>query len=238
MKQTISLETNFQDGVILLIDKPYGWTSFNVVSKVRSLIRKSTGIKKIKVGHAGTLDPLATGLLVICTGKATKQVERLLAETKEYIATFTIGATTPSFDMETQKDMDYPIKHITKELVDKIVLNFIGDQMQTPPLYSAKFVGGKRAYEYARKGKNIEIKPVQISIYKMELLDFNPPYLKFHIKCSKGTYIRSLARDLGYALGSGEYLSELQRIRSGEFHLKDAISLDSFEEIIQTNATG
>ncbi len=229
--------TNFQEGIVLLINKPYGWTSFNVVSKVRSLIRKSKGIKKIKVGHAGTLDPLATGLLVICTGKATKQVDKFQAEAKEYIATFHLGQTTPSFDMETQMDRQYPIDHIALDDVNKALSGFIGDQLQTPPLYSAKFIDGKRAYKYARKGSDIELKPVPISIYEMELLKFEPPTLMVRIKCSKGTYVRALARDIGLVLKSGAYLADLIRVGSGGFRIEEAITLDQFEKFLTNDAT-
>ena len=229
-------ENNFQDGVILLIDKPYGWTSFNVVSKIRSLVKKKTGVK-LKVGHAGTLDPLATGLLVICIGKATKYVESLQSEIKEYVATFHIGQTTPSFDMETQKDFDFPTEHITNELVETVLKNFIGEQLQVPPLFSAKFIDGKRAYKFARNGVDIELKPVQITIHELELLKFDLPHLKVRIKCSKGTYIRALARDIGKALDSGAYLADLIRVGSGNYSIKDAISLDSFENYLQLNVT-
>lgn len=233
----ITSNTNFQEGVILLIDKPYGWTSFNVVSKIRSLIRRKTGVKNIKVGHAGTLDPLATGLLVICTGKATKRVEMLQAEAKEYIATFHLGQTTPSFDMETQKDFEFPTDHITLEDVKEVITGFIGEQQQIPPLFSAKFVQGKRAYRYARKGLDIELNPVPITIYEMTLINFQLPVLTVLIRCSKGTYIRAIARDIGKKLNSGAFLADLRRTKSGNFSVNNAITLNDFEEIIQNNVT-
>jgi tRNA pseudouridine55 synthase len=230
-------ETDFQLGAILLIDKPYGWTSFNVVSKIKHLIRKAKGYKSIKVGHAGTLDPLATGLLVICVGRATKQVESFLKDDKEYIATFCLGQTTPSFDMETQMNQTYPIKHIDEKLVYEVVNGFLGEQDQIPPLYSAKSVNGKRAYNLARKGVDMELEPVRVNIIELEVLKFDLPNLTLRIKCSKGTYIRSLARDLGKALKSGAYLAELKRIGSGKFKLSEAQSLEDFEKIFREHVT-
>lgn len=233
MKIGFDKDTNFLEGAILLIDKPYGWTSFNVVSKVKSLLRRKTGVKKIKVGHAGTLDPLATGLLVICVGKATKQVESYLKDDKEYIATFRLGNTTPSFDMETQMDKEYPVEHITSEMVAKVVSDFLGEQDQIPPLFSAKSVQGKRAYSYARKGVDMELAPVKIKIHEMEVIKFELPSITLRIKCSKGTYIRSLARDFGKALNSGAYLSDLRRVGSGVFKVSDAYELENFEKIFK-----
>ena len=230
-------DTDFQEGAILLIDKPYGWTSFNVVSKIKHLIRKSKGYKKIKVGHAGTLDPLATGLLVICIGKATKLVESFLKDDKEYIAKFHLGQTTPSFDMETQMNQDYPIEHITEELVKEVVSSFLGEQSQIPPLYSAKSVNGKRAYKFARQGVAMELESVKVNFLELEIIKFELPKLTIRIKCSKGTYIRSLARDLGKALNSGAYLSDLVRIGSGNFKLSDAKGLEEFEKNFNADAT-
>jgi len=230
-------DTDFQEGAILLIDKPYGWTSFNVVSKIKNLIRRSKGYKKLKVGHAGTLDPLATGLLVICIGKATKQVESFLKDDKEYIATFHLGQTTPSFDMETQMNQDFPIEHITEELVKEVVSGFLGEQDQIPPLFSAKSINGKRAYKFARQGADIELEPVKINFRELEIINFELPKLTIRIKCSKGTYIRSLARDLGKALNSGAYLSDLIRIGSGNFKISDAIRLDEFEKNFKSDET-
>jgi len=237
MKLGFDENTDFQEGAILLINKPYGWTSFNVVSKIKHLIRKSKGYKKIKVGHAGTLDPLATGLLVICIGKATKQVESFLKDDKEYVATFQLGQTTPSYDMETQMNQEYPIDHITTEMISKVVQSFLGEQDQVPPLFSAKSINGKRAYKYARQGVDMELAPVKVNIHELEIIHFELPRITLRIKCSKGTYIRSLARDLGLALNSGAYLADLVRIGSGDFALKDAQSLEDFEKIFAVNVT-
>ncbi len=223
-------DTDFQQGAILLINKPYGWTSFNVVNKIKHLIRKAKGYKKLKVGHAGTLDPLATGLLVICIGKATKLVETFINDDKEYIATFRLGHTTPSFDMETQMNQEFPVDHITLELVEKTVASFLGEQNQIPPLFSAKFVQGKRAYELARQGVEMELKPVKIFLHEIEIIKFEIPNLTLRVRCSKGTYIRSLARDFGAALSSGAYLSDLVRTGSGKFKLADAKELEELEK--------
>jgi tRNA pseudouridine55 synthase len=230
MEPGFNKDTNFQEGAILLIDKPYGWTSFNVVSKIKYLIRRSKGYKKIKVGHAGTLDPLATGLLVICIGRATKLVETYLMDDKEYVATFCLGRTTPSYDMETQMNQEFPIEHITPSLVKEVVESFLGEQDQIPPLYSAKSIQGKRAYDFARKGVDMELAPVKVTFRELEILKFESPYLTIRIKCSKGTYIRSFARDIGLALKSGAYLSELVRTGSGRFKLSDALKLEEFEK--------
>jgi tRNA pseudouridine55 synthase len=237
MKPGFDKDTDFQEGAILLIDKPYGWTSFNVVSKIKHLIRKSKGYKSIKVGHAGTLDPLASGLLVICIGKATKLVESFIKDDKEYVATFHLGHTTPSFDMETQMNQEYPIEHISKDLVDNVVKNFLGEQSQIPPLFSAKSINGKRAYKFARQGVKLELDPVKVNIYELEIINFDLPRLTLRIKCSKGTYIRSLARDLGTALNSGAYLADLKRIGSGAFRISEAQSLEDFEKIFRADVT-
>jgi len=237
MKPGFTKDTDFQEGAILLINKPYGWTSFNVVSKIKHLIRKSKGYKKLKVGHAGTLDPLATGLLVICIGRATKQVESFLKDDKEYVATFRLGQTTPSFDMETQMNQEFPIDHITPELVEETVKGFLGEQNQIPPLYSAKSINGKRAYDLARKGVDMELEPVKIFFHELEVVKFDLPNLTLRIKCSKGTYIRSLARDLGKALNSGAYLADLVRTGSGVFKLADAKGLDEFEKNFMGDVT-
>lgn len=232
-----SKDTDFQEGAILLINKPYGWTSFNVVSKIKYLIRRTKGYKTIKVGHAGTLDPLATGLLVICVGKATKQIESFIKDDKEYIATFHLGQTTPSYDMETQMNQEYSTDHITEELVVRVVNSFLGEQNQVPPLYSAKSIQGKRAYKFARKGVDMKLEPVKINIHELEIIKFELPNLTLRIKCSKGTYIRSLARDLGQALKSGAYLADLVRISSGNFKLSDAKGIEEFEKNFKTNVT-
>lgn len=223
-------DTDFTEGVILLLDKPYEWTSFNVVSKVRSLLRHVKGLKNIKVGHAGTLDPLATGLLVICIGKATKQVDRLIGEDKEYIATFVVGETTSSFDLEKPIDARFPTEHITEQLIRDVAASFVGPQMQEPPLFSAKSVNGKRAYEMARKGSDMRLDPVPIVISEVEVLSINFPEVTLRIACSKGTYIRAFARDLGLRLNSGAYLKNLHRTKSGEFLVSDALSLENFEK--------
>lgn len=230
----INTTNNLKEGAIFLIDKPYTWTSFNVVGKLKVLVRRATGDKSIKIGHAGTLDPLATGLLIVCTGKATKTINDLMVQRKEYIATIKLGETTPSFDLETQPDKQYPIEHITRELVDTTIEDFIGPQNQIPPLFSAKFVDGKRAYKYARKGVEMELKPVPIEIFSMEVLSFQMPNLELKINCSKGTYIRSIARDIGTALNSGAHLIQLRRTASGEFNISNAITIEELEKKFST----
>lgn len=231
---TITPDTNFKEGVVLLVDKPYTWTSFNVVSKVRWLVKHRTGDKKIKVGHAGTLDPLATGLLVVCVGKATKRVNELTCDNKVYEATFKLGETTPSFDLEKEVDATFPTGHITAELVNSAVASFVGKQEQVPPVFSAKFIEGKRAYEFARKGVEVEMKPVPIEIFSIDVLSFELPLLKLRIACSKGTYIRSLARDLGVALNSGAHLVDLRRTNSGAFSIDDALTIEKLEKIFSS----
>ncbi|MEY1638476.1 tRNA pseudouridine(55) synthase TruB [Tenuifilum osseticum] len=221
---------SIKEGTILLIDKPYDWTSFDVVGKLRSLIKKYTGEKSTKIGHAGTLDPLATGLLVICTGKATKRVMELTADNKEYIAKIKLGETTPSFDLETDVDAVYPFDHVTRELVEATLKNFTGWQLQEPPAFSAKYVNGKRAYEYARKGIDPKLEPVPIEIHSIELIGFDLPFLTIKIACSKGTYIRGLARDIGKALSTGAHLVELRRTRSGIFSIEQALSIAEVEK--------
>jgi len=221
--------TVFEEGKVLLFDKPAYWTSFDLVNKVRIMIRSSFGLKKIKVGHAGTLDPLATGLLIVCTGRATKKIDEFRDLDKEYVATFHVGATTPSFDLETETDNHYPTEHITEEMVREVLNGFIGEQKQLPPMYSAKLLDGKRAYEFARKGIDKKLEPVTIFIKEIELVSFNMPEIKVRMVCSKGTYVRSFARDFGLALKSGSYLSALQRTAIGEYKLKDAYSLDDFK---------
>ena len=216
----------------MLFDKPLEWTSFNLVSKVRSLLYHRLGYKKIKVGHAGTLDPLASGLLIVCVGRATKMVPQLQDHEKEYIATFELGATTPSFDLETQVDKHFPTEHITKELVEQVILGFKGPQMQIPPLFSAKMVNGGRAYKLARQGVDMQLEPSPIVIFEMELLDFSLPRVTVLVKSSKGTYIRSLARDFGERLHSGAHLVELRRTAIGNLSVNDAMGLDEFEKII------
>ena len=221
---------NFIKGEILSFNKPYGWTSFQVVSKVRSAISKKLHVKKIKVGHAGTLDPLATGVLIVCTGKSTKLIDELQSHTKEYIATLKLGATTPSYDKETEEDAVYPTKHITKELVETVLQRFIGTIEQTPPEYSAVKINGKRAYEFARKGKSVELKPKTLVIDSIELLECNFPEIVIRVVCSKGTYIRALARDIGRELQSGAYLTGLVRTRIGEYKIDECLDPETFNE--------
>ncbi len=222
----------FEEGHILLFDKPVYWTSFDLVNKVRIMIRSGLGIKKIKVGHAGTLDPLASGLMILCTGKATKRIEEFRDLDKEYLATVTLGKTTPSFDLETEVDGEYPTEHVTMDLLKSVLNSFLGEQMQLPPLHSAKFIDGKRAYEFARKGINKELTPVKIIFREISLVSFELPEIRVKIVCTKGTYIRSFARDLGKALGSGAHLSALERTAIGPYRVVDAFSLEKFEKFV------
>ena len=219
----------YLEGAILYIDKPLTWTSFDVVNKIRKSLKYHLGIQKIKVGHAGTLDPLATGLVIICTGKATKQIMQYQDMDKEYTAQVRLGATTPSFDLETEVDKSYPWEHITQEQIEKALSDFTGEQEQMPPIYSAKSVDGKRAYVMARKGKRVELKPQKIHISRLELLSVKLPDLSLQVECSKGTYIRSLARDLGEKLDSGAHLTGLRRTRIGPYELDRTISIENFE---------
>lgn len=220
---------DFPEGYVAVIDKPYEWTSADVVRKIKFQLRKC-GYPKIKIGHAGTLDPLATGILLVCIGRATKQVESLQAEQKEYVAELVLGATTPSGDMEHEVDATYPTEHITREAVEEALRSLTGEREQLPPLYSAKKVQGVRAYEFARAGEEIELKRARINIYAMELLEYEMPRIKIRVACSKGTYIRSLAFEIGEALRSGAYLSSLRRTRSGDFTVEKAHTLDVFME--------
>ena len=222
---------NPQEGEILSFNKPYEWTSFNVVACVRNLLRRRLKTKKIKVGHAGTLDPLATGVLLVCTGKATKRIEELQSHTKEYIATLKLGATTPSFDKETEEDAVYPTEHITRELLDETLKKFVGSIEQVPPTYSAVKVNGKRAYEFARTGRDVELKAKTLVIDEIEVMSCNlPSKVVIRVVCSKGTYIRALARDIGQALGSGAYLTDLMRTRIGDYRLADCMDIKDFPE--------
>lgn len=216
-----------------MFNKPMYWTSFDLVNKVRNMLRSSLGVKKIKVGHAGTLDPLASGLLIICTGKATKKIDEFRDLDKEYIATIHLGETTPSFDLETATDKQYPTDHITEEIVKETLNKFIGEQKQMPPIYSAKQIEGKRAYEFARKGIEKELAPVTVFFREIELLSYGMPGTKVRIVCSKGTYIRSFARDLGAALGSGAYLSALERTAIGSYDVSNAFDLEKFQDYIE-----
>ncbi|MDO9153467.1 MAG: tRNA pseudouridine(55) synthase TruB [Paludibacter sp.] len=218
---------DFIEGEVLYVNKPLHWTSFNLVSKLRWNIRKILKIKKLKVGHAGTLDPLATGVMIICTGKATKQIESFQYQTKEYIATLALGATTSSFDLEKPIDAIYPTEHITRELIDEIIPRFTGEIWQVPPIYSAVKVEGKRAYDYARAGQEVELKPKLLVIDEIEVLNFSPPILKIRVVCSKGTYIRALARDIGEALNSGAHLTALERTKIGDIGLENCWQIDN-----------
>ena len=220
---------NFKVGEVLYFDKPLRWTSLALVNKVRYHISRKLGVKKIKVGHAGTLDPLATGVMIICTGKATKRIEEFQYHTKEYIATLQLGATTPSYDLEKEIDTTYPTEHITRLLVEDTLKNFVGPIEQIPPAFSACKVDGKRAYDLARKGDEVELKPKTLVIDEIELLECNLPEIKIRVVCSKGTYIRALARDIGEALNSGAHLTGLIRTRVGDVRLEDCMQVDDFE---------
>lgn len=224
----------FEEGQILSFNKPLYWTSFDLVGKVRNIIRSSLKIKKIKVGHAGTLDPLASGLMIICTGRATKKIDEFRDLDKEYVATFHLGETTPSFDLETETDQSYPVDHITEDSVKKVLEGFLGKQMQLPPQYSAKMVDGKRAYENARIGKLTELTPVPVFFHEIELLKYNLPEVSVRLRCSKGTYIRSFARDLGEALGSGAYLSALERTAIGKYNVSESYTVEAFQDYVST----
>lgn len=226
---------DFIEGEVLYVDKPLHWTSFDVVNKVRWKILKTLKIKKLKVGHAGTLDPLATGVLIICTGKATKRIEEFQYQTKEYIATLELGATTPSFDLEKPIDFHYPTEHIDKALIDKIIPGFKGEIQQIPPVFSAVKIDGKRAYDYARNGQDVELKPKLLVIDDIEVLHFENPKLVIRVVCSKGTYIRALARDIGEALGSGAHLTALQRTRIGNIQLNDCKDVNILLKEIETD---
>ncbi len=217
---------NFIEGEVLYVKKPLHWTSFNLVSKLRWKLQRTLKVKKLKVGHAGTLDPLATGVMIICTGKATKLIESFQYQTKEYVATLELGATTPSFDLELPVDAVFEVQHINRELVDKVISGFVGEIWQTPPVYSAVKVDGKRAYDYARDGQDIELKSKLLVIDEIEVLDFSRPILKIRVVCSKGTYIRALARDIGLALGSGAHLTALERTRIGDVKLEDCKEIE------------
>lgn len=225
---------DFKEGEVLYFNKPLGWTSFKVVGHARYHICRAIGQKKLKVGHAGTLDPLATGVMIVCTGKATKRIEEFQYHTKEYVATIRLGATTPSFDLEHEIDAVYPTEHITRELVEQTLQRFTGEIWQTPPAFSACMVNGKRAYDLARKGEEVELKPKLLVIDEIELLDcdLTVPEIKIRVVCSKGTYIRALARDIGQALQSGAHLTALERTRVGEVRLEDCLDPLHFKEWI------
>lgn len=220
---------DIENGSIILVNKPYTWTSFQVVNKLKYHIKHKYGVKKFKIGHAGTLDPLATGLLIICIGKFTKRIEEFQAKEKEYTGVFRLGATTPCFDLEKPIDNEYPYIHITDDDILRVANSFIGEIDQTPPLFSAVKVEGKRAYELARENKEVELKSKKIIISEFEVKNINLPDVEFRIVCSKGTYIRSIARDFGLALNSGAHLIELERTRIGEFRLEDALNVNEFD---------
>lgn len=230
------LSTNiddYTDGIVIPLDKPYHWTSADAVRKIKFLAQRYFNKKNIKVGHAGTLDPLATGILLICIGKATKQAEALQSEAKEYIANIKLGATTPSYDLEKEVDKTYPYEHITKEMVEAILPKFIGEQEQIPPIFSAKLIDGVRAYEKARAGEEVKMRTAIVTIYELELIDFALPDITVRIKCSKGTYIRSFARDIAEALQSGGHLTGLIRSISGRFILSEAMQMEDVAEILK-----
>ena len=229
---------DFKEGEVLLFDKPLGDSSFAIVNRARGIIRRKLQVRNIKVGHAGTLDPLATGLLVICTGKKTKTITSIQDAEKEYTGTIIIGATTPSYDLESEIDKTFPTEHITKELIHEAAESFLGEYDQMPPIFSAKQINGKRAYDLARKGKEVKLNPKRITIYEFEVTDIrNQDTLQvdFRVTCSKGTYIRSLAHDLGVALKSGAHLSALRRTRIGEYAVEDAITTSQFQFMLFGN---
>ena len=227
------MKYDFLAGEVLLIDKPVDWTSFDVVNKIRYLIKRHLGIKKIKVGHAGTLDPLATGLVIVCTGKFTKKIDEYQGMTKEYIANVRFGATTPTYDMESEPDATFPYDHITEEALKKVLQDsFTGEIEQIPPVYSAIKIKGQKAYELARRGEKVTMKPRQVTIHKIDIARFDLPDVTLDVTCSKGTYIRSLAHDIGKALGSGAHLSGLRRTRIGDFSVDDAISMQDIEKVL------
>ncbi|MYM13044.1 tRNA pseudouridine(55) synthase TruB [Muribaculaceae bacterium Isolate-042 (Harlan)] len=225
---------NFTKGEILYIDKPHGWTSFDAVKRLRSTLLRRLKIKKLKVGHAGTLDPLATGVMLVCTGKATKLIDTLQAHVKEYVATVALGATTPSFDLETEIDATYPTAHITRELVEETLKRFTGAIEQVPPAFSACKVDGQRAYKMARRGEEVVIRPKLLVIDEIELMEFSPESITVRVVCSKGTYIRALARDIGIALGSGGHLTALRRTRVGDVSVSDCLTVPQAVELLNT----
>lgn len=224
---------DYISGEILVIDKPYRWTSFDAVKRLRGAVQRRLNAKRFKVGHAGTLDPLATGVLLVCTGRATKRIAELQDGMKEYVAEITFGATTPSYDLEKEIDATYPWEHITPELIAETLPKFQGHVMQVPPVFSAVKVDGKRAYNYARKGKEVEIKAKPLEIKELEVMSWEAPKLTLRVLCSKGTYIRALARDLGEAMNSGAHLTALRRTRVGDYTIDDAMSLDQALELIK-----
>ena len=233
----IDFKENIEEGQLFLINKELNWTSFDVVKKIKNLLIKHYKIKKIKVGHAGTLDPLASGLVIICVGKETKNIFKYQNQNKEYIAEIMLGKTTPSYDLETEVNQSFSIEHLNRKIIEDTLQKFIGKIKQVPPLYSAKWLGGKRAYEFARKGKKLDLEPREIEIEKIKIVSLKLPKLILEIKCSKGTYIRGLARDLGEVLNSGAYLSGLTRTAIGEFKLENAVTIKEFEKKLILNKT-
>ena len=223
---------NFIEGEFIYINKPYRMTSFGALAYVRTRISKKMGVRRVKTGHAGTLDPLATGVLILCTGKKTKEIERLQLNDKEYTATLQLGATTPSYDMEHEVDQTYPTDHITRELIERVLTGFVGDIQQVPPQYSACKISGDRAYDLMRKGKEVQLTSKTVHIDSVDVIDFNPETMQLSIRvvCGKGTYIRSLARDIGQALNSGAYLTALCRTRLGSVRIEDCLTLDDFPQ--------
>ena len=230
-------EYDFEKGEILLFDKELDWTSFDLVRKLRNFLCRRTGVKKLKVGHAGTLDPKATGLMIVCIGKETKNIDQIQAKEKEYVATIKLGATTPSYDLETAENETFPTDHLTPERIQKALERFIGENDQIPPLFSAIKIEGKRAYEHARKGSDMVLAPKKITISELELLSFSKEEIKLRVVCSKGTYIRALARDLGVELANGAYLVGLIRTRIGDLKLEDAWNVQDFIENFSSNET-
>ena len=226
---------NFIEGEYIYINKPYRMTSFGALAFVRTRVSRRVGVRRVKIGHAGTLDPLATGVLILCTGKKTKEIERLQLDNKEYTATLQLGATTPSYDMEHEVDATYPTAHITRELIERVLADFVGEIQQVPPQYSACKIGGDRAYDLMRKGKEVELKAKTVHIDSIDVIDFNPTTMQLSIRvsCGKGTYIRSLARDIGRALESGAYLTALCRTRLGDVRIEDCITIDDFPQWLE-----
>lgn len=227
-------EESVKEGLVICLDKPLEWTSFNLVAKAKFPLQRRLHLKKLKVGHAGTLDPLASGVMIICTGRATKRIEEFQAHTKEYIATIQLGATTPSYDLEKEIDATYPTEHITREMVEKTLNRFKGRIEQTPPAFSACKINGKKAYDLARAGKEVNLKPKVLVIDEIELLECNLPTLKIRVVCSKGTYIRALARDIGEALQSGAHLTGLRRTRVGDIKDENCLTVEELQQWLDT----
>ncbi|MDR1919736.1 MAG: tRNA pseudouridine(55) synthase TruB [Tannerellaceae bacterium] len=224
---------DFLEGEVVYLNKPLQWTSFDLVNRFRHKLTRKLGLKKIKVGHAGTLDPLATGVMIVCTGRATKRIEEFQYQTKEYVATLKLGETTPSFDLEKEIDGVYPTEHITREHVETVLQSFVGSIQQIPPAFSAVKINGKRAYKFARKGKEVELKPKTLQIDELELLECRLPFISIRVVCSKGTYIRALARDIGEALQSGAHLTALERTRIGEVTLDMCLTVEKIDSFLE-----